>query len=99
MSPLRLGRVLRTALANAPTGRPSLRTNFSATSGITSCQAQAHVIAKMTTLVSSSLQSRTVTPPHSGPRPLKPQTILLDQRPPVGSEWLWTEPDKGKEGE
>src|ERR1700736_4690888 len=28
-----------------------------------------------------------------GRRPFKPQTVLLHQRPPVGSEWIWREPD------
>ena len=30
-------------------------------------------------------------------RPFKPQTALLHRRTPVGSEWIWREPDKLKE--
>src|SRR5271169_5747650 len=32
-----------------------------------------------------------------GRRPFKPQTALLHRRTPVGSEWIWREPDKLKE--
>src|SRR5271166_5063223 len=32
-----------------------------------------------------------------GRKPFKPQTALLHRRPPVGSEWIWREPDKIKE--
>ena len=32
-----------------------------------------------------------------GRNPFKPQTALLPRRTPVGSEWIWREPDKLKE--